>query len=487
MEVGNYSIPGKEAPKVRYSNSGSVREQVGFLRQQFLQDGDLPFTDVLTEDVITQALTAVGVWLDRVFSPLVTLWVFLGQVLSADHSCRAAVARLIAHRLSRGQRPCSAETGAYCQARQRLPETFFADVACAVGRNLDDRAERDWLWQGRRVYLFDGTTVTMPDTRENQEAYPQVYNQKPGLGFPIARIGALISLACGAVVNLGFCQYAGKGQGEVSLLRRLWDVLRPGDILLGDRLMANWATIVLAGERGIDLVSRLNKAHRRADFRRGQRLGPDDHIVRWAKPTSIRSLEREAYHALPAFITVRETRIRVQQPGFRTRSIVVVTTLLDPEQVTKEDLAALYRARWHNELDLRSLKSTLQMRELRCKTPELVRKEVWTHILAYNLLRTVMAQAAARHGVAPRSLSFKGAMQTVEAFQPFLEFGAAQDAVSRLRLYHELLDAIATHRVGDRPDRYEPRVKKRRRNHYGWLTKPRAEMKRKMAKGVTKN
>src|SRR5262249_5339401 len=161
-------------------------------------------------------------------------------------------------------------------------------------------------------------------------------------------------------------------------------------------LMANWATIVLAGERGIDLVSRLNKAHRRADFRRGQRLGPDDHIVRWAKPTSIRSLDREAYHALPAFITVRETRIRVQQPGFRTRSIVVVTTLLDPEQVTKEDLAALYRARWHNELDLRSLKSTMQMRELRCKTPELVRKEVWTHILAYNLIRTVMAQAAAR-------------------------------------------------------------------------------------------
>jgi hypothetical protein len=487
MGVSNRPIPGKEALKVRYSNSGSVREQVGFLRQQFLQDGDLPFTDVLTEDVITQALTAVGDWLDRVFSPLVTLWVFLGQVLSADHSCRAAVARLIAHRLSRGQRPCSAETGAYCQARRRLPETFFSDVACSVGRALDARAEQDWLWKGRRVYLFDGTTVTMPDTPENQEAYPQVYNQKPGLGFPIARIGAVISLACGAVVNLGFCQYAGKGQGEVSLLRRLWDVLRPGDVLLGDRLMANWATIVLLGERGVELVSRLNTAHRRADFRRGQRLGPDDHLVRWAKPTSIRSLDREAYHALPEFITVRETRIQVLQPGFRTRSIVVVTTLLDPQQTTKEDLATLYRARWNNELDLRSIKSTMQMRELRCKTPELVHKEVWTHILAYNLIRTVMAQAATRHGVAPRSISFKGAMQTLEAFQPLLEFGAAQDAASRLRLYHDLLSAIATHRVGDRPDRYEPRVKKRRRNHYGWLTEPRAEMKRKMAKGVTKN
>jgi len=166
---------------------------------------------------------------------------------------------------------------------------------------------------------------------------------------------------------------------------------------------------------------------------------------------------------------------------------VVVTTLLDPQQTTKEDLATLYRARWNNELDLRSLKSAMQMRELRCKTPELVRKEVWTHILAYNLIRTVMAQAAARHSVAPRTISFTGAMQTLEAFQPLLEFGVAQDAASRLHLYHDLLDAIATHRVGDRPDRYEPRVKKRRRNHYGWLTEPRAEMKRKMAKGVTKN
>jgi Transposase DDE domain len=472
---------------MRHSKRGALRDQVNFLRRQFLQDGDLPFTDVLTEGVIARALAAVTGWLDRIFSPLVTLWVFLGQVLSADHSCRAAVARLIAHRLARGQRPCSAQTGAYCQARKRLPEEFFSSVACSVGRALDDQAERRWLWQGRRVYLFDGTTVTMPDTPENQAAYPQVYNQKPGLGFPIARIGALISLACGAVVNLGFCRYAGKGEGEVSLLRRLWDVLRPGDVLLADRLTANWLNILLLQRRGVELVSRLNKANRKADFRRGRRLGACDHIVRWAKPTSIRSLDRETYRALPEFITARETRIRVPQPGFRARSIVVVTTLLDPRQTTKEDLAALYRARWNAELDLRSIKSAMQMRELRCKTPELVRKEVWAHILAYNLIRTVMAQAAATHDIPPRSISFTGAMQTLEAFQPLLEGRAARDAAGRLRLYHELLDAIASHRVGDRPDRYEPRVKKRRRNHYGWLTRPRAEMKRKMAKGVTKN
>lgn len=469
------------------SNQGRFRQQVSFLRRQFLQDGDLPFTNVLTEEVIAQALTAVTGWLDRIFSPLVTLWVFLGQVLGADHSCRAAVARLITHRLAQGQRPCSAETGAYCQARKRLPESFFADAACQTGRALEANVDSRWLWKGRHVYLFDGTTVTMPDTPENQQDYPQVYNQKPGLGFPIARLGALISLACGAVVNLGFCRYAGKGQGEVSLLRRLWDSLRPGDILLTDALLGNWANLVMLKERGLEFVGRLNKAHRTADFRRGKRLGQEDHVVQWPKPKSIRSLDREEYHALPEFITVRETRIRVLQPGFRTRSIVVVTTLLDPEQTTKEDLATLYRARWHNELDIRSLTSAMQMRELRCKTPELVRKEVWMHILAYNLIRTVMAQAAARHDVEPRSISFTGAMQTLEAFQPLLEFGATQDAAGRLSLYHDLLDAIATHRVGDRPDRYEPRVKKRRRNHYGWLTEPRAEMKRKMAKSVTEN
>jgi hypothetical protein len=487
MVVANTPIHRKEAARMCHSSQERLRQQVQFLRRQFLQDGQLPFADILTEEVIAQALTAVTGWLDRVFSPLVTLWVFLGQVLGADHSCRAAVARLIAHRLGQGHCPCSAETGAYCQARKRLPESFFADVACQTGRALEANVDPQWLWKGRHVYLFDGTTVTMPDTRENQEAYPQVYNQKPGLGFPIARLGALISLACGAVVNIGFCQYAGKGQGEVSLLRRLWDSLRPGNILLTDALLGNWANLVMLKERGLEFVGRLNKAHRKADFRRGQRLGQEDHVVQWIKPTSIRSLDREEYHALPEFITVRETRIHVQQPGFRTRSIVVVTTLLDPEQTTKEDLATLYRARWHNELDIRSLKSSMQMRELRCKTPEMVRKEVWTHILAYNLIRTVMAQAAVRHDVEPRSISFKGAMQTSEAFQPLLEFGTTQDAASQLRLYHDLLDAIATHRVGDRPDRYEPRVKKRRRNHYGWLTEPRAEMKRKMAKGVTKN
>ena len=201
---------------MRYSQGGAFRDQVTVLRRQFLQDGGLPFTDVLTEEVIADALTAVGRWLDRVFSPVVTLWVFLGQALAADQSCRAAVARLVAHRASRGQQPCSCKTGAYCQARKRLPERFFSAVARLVGRNLDERVDRRWLWKGRRVCLFDGTTVSMPDTAENRAAYPLAYNQVPGTSFAIARVGAVISLSCGAILDLGICRYAGKGQGEVS-------------------------------------------------------------------------------------------------------------------------------------------------------------------------------------------------------------------------------------------------------------------------------
>jgi hypothetical protein len=485
MGLGNPSAPGKEVTPMRCSHPGSFREQARFLRRQFLQDGDLPFTDVLTEEVLEQALAALTGWLDRVFSPLVTLWVFLGQVLSADHSCRAAVARLIAHRVSRGQSPCSAETGAYCQARKRLPEKFFSDVARQTGRRLEAGVDPQWLWKGRRVHVYDGSSVSMPDTQENQRAYPQPDTQKPGLGFPLARIAAVFSLACGAVLDLGICRYAGKGQSELSLLRALWDLFVPGDVLLTDRLMCSWTELVMLKERGVESVTRLSK--RRADFRRGKRLGKGDHIVRWPKPTKPRSMDREAYEALPEFLLVRETRVQVEQAGFRSRTIIVITTLLDAEEITKGDLAQVYRARWNAELDLRSLKRTMQMDVLRCKTPELVRKEIWTHVLAYNLIRTIIAQAASEHGIEPRSISFKGAIQTLEAFQPVIALQGEHDPDYRSKVYQQVLEAIASHRVADRPDRVEPRLRKRRPKHYGFLRKPRSQTKRDLLKGVSKN
>ncbi len=470
---------------MRYFSQGRFRQQVRFLQQQFLQDGNLPFSDILSTGLIEQALTALQVGLvDCVYTPLVTLRVFLGQVLIADHSCRAAVVRLIAYRVARKQCACSPETSADCQARKRLPEEFFSQIARQTGRQLDAKAKSDWLWKNRHVYIFDGATVSMPDTYENQQAYPQPPQQKPGLGFPLARIAVIFSLACGAVLDVGMCRYAGKGQSELALLRQLWSIFQPGSIMLADRLMCAWTELVMLKQRDVDSVCRFNSANRKTDFRRGTRLGKDDHLVTWFKPTKPRSIDRQTYNTLPESLTIRECRVPIAQSGFRVKVVVIATTLLDHIAYPPSKLAELYRARWNAELDLRSLKRTMQMDVRRCKTPELVRKELWTHILAYNLIRTIIAQASHKYHLEPRSLSFKGALQTLEAFQPVIALQGEYDAAHRLSLYQILLDAIATHRVADRPDRYEPRAKKRHHRNFAYLRKPRAQIKREMAQGL---
>jgi hypothetical protein len=467
---------------MRYHARGRFRHQVDLLRQQFLQQRSLPFAEVLSASGLEEAVRETKLtWNDRIFTPLITLWVFLGQVLAADQSCRAAVARLIAHRVSQGLKPCSSETGAYCQARKRLPERFFAAVARLVGRNLDAQVDQRWLWKGRRVYLYDGSSVAMPDTPENRADYPLTYNQKPGTGFAVARIAAIVSLSCGAILDLGICRYAGKGQSELGLLRKLWGLFLEGDVMVADRLMCAYTEMVMLKRRGIDTVCRLS-SHRTADFRRGARLGKDDHIVTWMKPRKPRSVEKEVYDALPEFLLVRECRVRVDQPGFRVRTLVVATTLLDAEEYTRDDLARLYRARWNIELDWRSIKDVLQMDVLRCKKPELVRKEIWTHVLAYNLIHTVMAQAASQNGTAPRSISFKATLQVLEAFQPLIASRGHRGLRRRESLYQEVLRAIARHCVADRPDRFEPRMAKRKPKNYDRLTKPRKQIKLDMIK-----
>lgn len=240
-------------------------------------------------------------------------------------------------------------------------------------------------------------------------------------------------------------------------------------------------------KRGVDYVCRLNNSNRSADFRRGTRLGKADHIVRWPKPSFSRSLPWKVFKTLPDFLTVRECRFDVNQPGFRSKSIIVVTTLLDADKFTKDDLAGLYRARWSAELDLRSLKSVLPMDILRCQTPEMVRKEIWTHVLAYNLIRTIMAQAATKHDIKPRMISFKGAIQTMEAFQPVIELRGGRDSEFRRELYEHLLGCIARNRVENRPGRFEPRKRKRRFKLYDFLNKPRYETKLDMLKGISDN
>jgi hypothetical protein len=477
-------IVGKEANVMSSLNHGRFQQQIRFLKRQFLQDGKLPLSDVLTQQSIVGALEASGVcWKERIYTPVVTLWVFLGQVLCADHSCAAAVARLIAHRVSRGESSCSSETSAYCQARKRLPEKFFSDVARQAGRALDNESEDQWLWHNRHVYLYDGATVTMPDTQENQAEYPQMKIQRPGLGFPMARIAAIMSLSCGAIIDLGICRYAGKGQSELGLLRRLLNAFRPGGVMLADRLMCSYAEMAMLQMRGVDCVVR-HTTKRKLDFRGGTRLGKDDHIFIWHKRYPRSKVDRDLYATLPNELSIRVCRVRIERPGFQTKVLVIATTLLDSIEYSKEDLAELYRRRWNVELDIRCLKSTLQMDVLRCKTPELVRKEIWTHVLAYNLIRTIIAQAALEFEIEPRTISFKSTVQTLKAFQPVLAMKGECNAEFRERLRQDLLAAIGIHRVGDRPNRFEPRKKKLPHRRYEFLAVPRCEAKRQITKGL---
>lgn len=456
----------------------SFWQQMSFVRAQFAQIPGLPFGDVLSIDMVQQALVACAIpWVETIYTPLMTLLLFLSQVMNADSSCRAAVARLVAFRVGQGLPPCSSRTGAYCTARKKLPEGFFAWLDRSVGANLAARVAPEWLWKGREVLVFDGSTVSMPDTPANQAAYPQPRSQKPGVGFPLARIAAVFSLACGAVLDLGLCRYRGKGQSELGLLRGMWNKFNRGSLLLADRYICSYFEIALLLRRGVDSVTRMHQ-RRKVDFRRGRRLGPEDHCVEWVKPRRPKWMDQATYDSLPATMTIREARIRVQRPGFRVKTLIVATTLLDAEIYSRDDLIALYGARWHAELDLRSLKETMHMDVLRCQTPELVRKEIWTHLLAYNLIRTVMAQAAARDGILPRTISFKGTVQTLQAFQPMLQ--RATDAQIGVFCRH-MLDALVGHRVGNRPDRHEPRRRKRRPKPYPLLMVPRAEARKVVA------
>jgi hypothetical protein len=408
---------------------------------------------------------------DRLFSPLVTLWAFLSQVLDPDHSCRAAVCRFLAWRAARGLAPCSADTGAYCKARSRLPEAVIARLARQAGKRPQDDAPPGWRWKGRAVKVVDGTTLSMPDTAANQSEYPQSRAQRPGVGFPIMRVVVLFSLVVGTALDCALGPWRGKRAGETSLFATLRHHLEGGDILLADRYYGSFWEAALARKRGADVVVRLH-GRRKADFRRGRRLGRDDHVVAWAKPRRPDWMDEEVYAALPEALDVREVRVRVTRPGFRTRSLVVATTLLDPVEFPAEDVGLLYRIRWYAEVDLKALKQTMQMDVLRGLTPGMVRKELWAHLLGYNLLRGLMAQTAEAAGVLPWGLSFKGAMQAVNAFAAVLWTAGPEQLqvlASRLRA------AVLRHRVGNRPNRHEPRRRKRRPKPYPLLHEPRAE------------
>lgn len=455
----------------------STRRWISEKVQSLRESNVLPFHDILDAKTVEAALDAEGVsFNERLYTPLVTTCLFLSQVLDPDHSCRAAVARLIVWLAINGRKPCAPETGSYCDARQRLPLGVVARLVHQTAREVEGRAAEAWLWNGRRVTLVDGTTASMPDTEANQEAFPQMKAQEAGLGFPIVRMVAIIALATGVVRDLAMGPYEGKETGETALFRALWESLESGEIVLGDRYFASFFGIAGLSRRGVDSLFRMHQ-RRKYDFRRGRQLGVEDHVVTWTKPARPEWMDEETYAQMPATLEVRELRVTVDQPGFRVNELVLVTTMLDAEGYTKEEIASLFIERWNIELDFRSIKCVLQMDVLRCKTPEMVRKEIWMHLLAYNLIRGLMAKAAADHGKQPRRLSFKGALQTMTAFQDALRGATPSD---RARLLKEMLRAISRHRVGDRFGRVEPRAKKRRPKPHRLLMEPRCEARKRL-------
>jgi hypothetical protein len=455
----------------------STRPQVAEQVRSLDQAKSLPFTEILDARMVEDALAAEGVSYNQsIYTPFVTLCAFLSRVLDPDHSCRAAVARVIVWLAIHDRKPGSEQTGTYCEARLRLPLGVVEYLVRRTGREIEAGAAADWLWNGRRVLLVDGTTASMPDTPRNQAAFPQPNSQAAGIGFPVVRMVAIIAPATGVVLDSATGPYAGKETGETALLRELWDRLEPGGILLGDRVFASFFGILGLSERGLDGLFRMHQA-RKYDFRRGRRLGVEDHVVVWTKPARPDWMDEATYRRMPAELRVRELRFRVVQPGFRVNELVLVTTMVDGDLYSKEGLADLFLERRNIELDFRSIKCGLNMEILRCQSPEMVRKEIGMHLLAYNLIRGVMAQAARAHGRAPRRVSFTGAWQTMKAFHDSL-VGASP--AERERLVAVMLKAIAGHRVGDRPGRVEPRANKRRPKKQRYLNEPRREARKRL-------
>lgn len=405
---------------------------------------------------------------DRTYNPMIVVWMFITQVLSADHSCQQAVTRFNAWRVVRGLLKVSSETTSYCKARCRLPEELFARLLAWTSRRCEEVSSEAWLFHERIVEMVDGWTVTMADTQENQEAYPQMSCQRPGCGFPIARMVGVFSLATGAINHMALGPCKGKETGETSLLRTILDRILPGRILLADRYYASFWLLAAGQMRGVDLVARVHHL-RKVDFRRGLKQGYLDQVVEYERPQRPKWMSPSEYANFPETISVRHLKYKVEQRGFRTREITLATTLLDAEMYEAEELATLYYRRWSVELHIRSLKTQMQMDHLRCKSPQMVRKEIHCHMIGYNLVRCAILASALKFALCPSQLSFTGAMQALEEFAASLRLGSGR----REEQWENLLAVISELVVGKRPGRQEKRELKRRQKTYKLMTCPR--------------
>jgi hypothetical protein len=454
----------------------------------FLAGDELPFANILSAERIERVFAKHGCQfgLHGVYTTALMVWSFLSQVLrdGKEASCQAAVARVVSYCQQQGRPAPTEDTGDYCRARAKLSAAAIRDLSCEVGQELEHVADSSWLWKGRHhAKLIDGFTFTMPDTPANQARFPHPKTQQPGVGLPIARAVAILSLATACVRDLAKGPYQGKETGESALLRQLVARLLAGDIAVADRYYCSFLMIALMLGQGTHVCARKHQK-RHSDFRRGKRLGKYDHLIVWTRPERPAWMDEATYRQMPETLTLREIRFQVVVPGRRTHTIDVITTLVDAEEYTRDDIAELYGFRWNSELDIRGIKSSLNLGHVRCQSPEMVERELWTTILGYNLIRTTAAGAALLHGKQPRQISFTGTCQYVLAGWMQLSLGlieaSAWDAYLR-----RMLRQIAACEVANRPGRLEPRVLKRRRHGYKLMQKARHELRRELRKRCT--
>ena len=405
----------------------------------------------------------------RSYPVAVTFWAFLSQVMSPESPCREIVRKVQAWHATRRLPLPSTATGAYCQARARLPLQTLQNIQKHTANELERGVSSDQLWLDRHVKVIDGTGVSMPDTPENQAVWPQHTNQAEGCGFPIAKLVGCFCLSSGALLDLA---EGNQHIHESRLFRRQYDLFNEGDVVLTDRGFCSYSSIAELLAKGVDTVMRVHHA-RPTDFRKGKHLGRKDRLITWTKPkTRPKDFSEKQWQALPETLTLRMLHIQIDCPGFRTASIVIVTTLTDPIAYPSEELAKLYLRRWSVELFFRDIKIALGMDILRCRTPEMVRKEIALHVIAYNLVRGLMQHAAALYCVDLNRLSFKGSVDTLRQWADTFNASYSQPR-EQGRLFKQLLKIIADEKVPLRPERSEPRVRKRRPKDYPLMTRPR--------------
>ena len=452
-----------------HHTADAIRAQRRFFHNQRRHSDCLGIFNLLTSDLLFDELESrLPQHRERCFPPTETLAMFVSQSLNSDRSCQQIVNQAAVQRLLTGLPVCSTHTGGYCRARQRLPLDLVSGLASHVGQQIDQQVPDRWRWQGRRVRLVDGTTATMPDTSANQAAYPKHGGQKSGLGFPICRIVGITCLSSGALLNAAVGRFNGKGGDEQTLLRSIQDTLEPGDMLLGDAFFPTYFFLAAMQARGVDiLMEQMGARKRTTDFRRGKRLGARDHLITLHKPKSRPDWMTDAdFQSAPQTLTVRE---------FKAGGKLMITTLTCPGDAPKAELKTLYKQRWSVELDIRNIKETMGMDVLSCKTPEMVLKEIWVHLLAYNLIRLLIVQAALAVDTTPREISFKHALQLWLAFS--LRLDTSSDEQMGV-----LLILIAQQQVGNRPGRIEPRALKRRPKPYPLLSVSRAQARQNVRK-----